>query len=100
MGQELIALPMVPLPAPRSPPLAVELQLRRRDILSAHLDSPPLDAILALPQSRGLHEPARKAFEHRVRLDDVSRVAWDLRHDVALGAEQRLEERRLPRVGP
>src|SRR2546426_11273787 len=98
--RSLIARVSLPFPLSRFPIVLTEQhQIRRREIPSTHLDSQPLDAIVALPQPRGVHQPERKALQHRGRFDRIPRGAWDLRHDGALRAEQRVEERRLPRVG-
>src|SRR5437773_775624 len=72
LRQKLIA--RVPFPFPLSPfpiVLAKEHQIRRREILSAHLDTEPLDPVVRVPQPSGVHESKRESLDHRMRLDRI-----------------------------
>ena len=74
-------------------------KIGRIEIALRYFDSHSFDAFFALTQPGGVHQTEWEAFDHRVGLDGVARRARDLRDDRAVGAEQRVEERRLARVG-
>src|SRR5262245_11621898 len=70
------------------------------EIALRDLDPHPFDPLLALSESGRVDEPKRKALDDGVRFNGIAGRARNLRDNRALGAEQRVEERRLASVGP
>ena len=90
----------IPHPLSRIPRLfAVQHEIRRFQVLPAHLDPQPLDTVVAVAQARRVHQPEWEAVDRGVGLDRIARGARHLGHDRPLPPQQRVEERRLPRVG-
>ena len=75
-------------------------EVRRRQITPAHFDAEPVDDLLALPESCGIHQPHRPTEDIGVRLDGIASGARCLRHQRPAGAEQGVEEGGLPGIGP
>ena len=79
---------------------AEQHQVGRGEIAPAHLHAEPVDPVGRVPEPGGVHQPDRPAEEIGVRLDRIARRAGDLGDQCAVGAEQRIEQRRLAGVGP
>ena len=70
------------------------------EIAPAHLDAEPVDPTGRVPEPRGVDQPYGPSHEVGMRLDCIAGRTRQLGDQRAIGAQQRVEERRLARVRP
>ena len=79
---------------------AEQHQLGGGKVAARHLDPDPLHPVRRLAQAGGIHQAERVAVHGGLRLQRVAGGARDLGDDRPLGAQERVEQRRLAAVGP